>query len=159
MGKTPSEILEATNDTICSNNRTEMFITVWLGILEISTGKLTASNVGHEYPAIKNGDGNFRLLRDTHGMVIGAMQGLRYKDYEMTLKPGLKLFVYTDGVPEATNENGELFTTRRMIEALNTDPDASPEQTLNNVRQAVDDFVRDAEQFDDMTMLCVELKQ
>lgn len=159
MGKTPSEILEATNDTICSNNRMEMFITVWLGILEISTGKLTASNAGHEYPAIKNGDGSFRLLRDTHGMVIGAMQGLRYKDYEMTLKPGSKLFVYTDGVPEATNENGELFTTRRMIEALNTDPDASPEQTLNNVRQAVDDFVRDAEQFDDMTMLCVELKQ
>ena len=86
------------------------------------------------------------------------MDGLKYKEYELTLNPGDKLFVYTDGVPEATSEEQELFGTDRMIEALNQDPDASPEQTLENVRAAIDHFVKDAEQFDDLTMLCFEFK-
>ena len=158
MGKTPSQILTDTNAAICANNREEMFVTVWLGILEISTGKLTASNAGHEYPALKQADGDFVLYKDKHGFVIGGMDGVRYKEYEIQLKPGAKLFLYTDGVPEATDADRELFGTDRMLEALNTYPAADPKTILKNVRTSVDGFVKDAEQFDDLTMLCVEYR-
>ncbi len=159
MGKSPSQILTDTNAAICSNNREEMFVTVWLGILEISTGRLTAANAGHEYPAVKSPDGGFELLKDKHGFIIGGMAGAKYKEYELTLEPGSKLFLYTDGVPEATDADGQMFGAERMTDALNADSGASPEQILKNVRAAVDGFVRDAEQFDDLTMLCIEIKE
>lgn len=158
MGKSPSQILTDANNLICSNNQLDMFVTVWLGILEISTGKLTASNAGHEYPVLKAPDGMYELYKDKHGFVIGGMSGIKYKEYELTLKPGSKLFLYTDGVPEATNANEELFANERMLNALNDSPDADTKETLLNVRRAVDGFVQDAEQFDDLTMLCLEYK-
>ena len=158
MGKTPSQILHDTNAAICANNREEMFVTVWLGILEISTGKLTAANAGHEYPALKLADGSFELYKDKHGFVIGGMNGAKYKEYEIQLEPGSKLFLYTDGVPEATNAEKELFGTDRMISALNEAKDKSPKETLTSVRHSVDEFVKDAEQFDDLTMVCVEYR-
>ena len=158
IGKTPAQILTDTNAAICSNNREEMFVTVWLGILEISTGKLTAANAGHEYPVIKHGNGYFDFFKDKHGFVIGGMDGVRYKEYELTLEPGSKLFLYTDGVPEATDSEGLMFGAERMLETLNSDVNITPEQTLKIVRSAVDDFVKDAEQFDDLTMLCLEYK-
>ena len=138
LGRGAGEILTKTNEALCSNNRMEMFVTVWLGILEISTGKLTASNAGHEYPAMKAGD-RFELLKDKHGLVIGGMAG-----------------IYTDGVAEATRGGHELFGTKRMLEALNRDPDASTQEILMNVRSAVDEFVGNDEQFDDLTMMCFE---
>ena len=97
-------------------------------------------------------------MKDKHGLVIGGMEGVQYKQYELQMEPGSKLFVYTDGVPEATDANKELFGTERMLDALNREPDASPEAILKNVRAAVNDFVGDAEQFDDLTMLCLEYK-
>ena len=156
MGKSPAEILSDTNATICANNREEMFVTVWLGILEISTGKLTAANAGHEYPVVKNADGSFALYKDKHGLVIGAMDGIRYREYALQLKPGAMLFLYTDGVPEATDAAQQMFGTERMLAALNEQSDAAPEQILRNVRSSVDAFVQEAEQFDDLTMLCVQ---
>ena len=156
MGKSPAQILTDTNAAICANNREEMFVTIWLGILELSTGNLTAANAGHEYPALKMPDGEFELFKDKHGFVIGGMDGVKYREYSLRLEPGATLFLYTDGVPEATSAEKELFGTDRMIEALNAEPDATPQQILRNVRGAVDTFVRDAEQFDDLTMLCVE---
>ncbi len=158
LGGSPAEILTKTNEAICSSNEAEMFVTVWTGILELSTGRLTCANAGHEYPVFTRSDGSFELYRDPHGVVLGAMEGMRYTEYELTLRPGTKLFVYTDGVPEATNAGRELFGTKRMVDALNGDPDASPEEVLKNVRQAVDRFVLDAEQFDDLTMLCLLYK-
>lgn len=158
LGKSPAQILSDTNAAICSNNREEMFVTVWLGILEISTGKLTAANAGHEYPVLCEADGQFKLIKDKHGFVIGGMDGIRYKEYELMMQPGSKLFLYTDGVPEATNAKSELFGNDRMIEALNEDNSATPDNILKHVRRAVDGFVKDAEQFDDLTMLCVEYK-
>lgn len=86
------------------------------------------------------------------------MEDVEYTDYELILEPGSKLFLYTDGVAEATDEEDQLFGEERMLEALNEDPEASPEQLLKNVRSAVDGFVKGAEQFDDITMLCVEYK-
>ena len=155
--RSTAEILAKTNEAICSNNQEGMFVTVWLGILEISTGKLTAANAGHEYPALKQGDG-YALYKDRHGLVIGGMEGVKYRDYTIQLKPGDKLFLYTDGVPEATDSSEDLFGTDRMLEALNRNPEADPKALLSNVRDAVDAFVGNAEQFDDLTMLCVEYK-
>ena len=158
LGYSPAEILRRTNDTICSNNEAEMFVTVWLGILDLNTGKLTAANAGHEFPAFMRPEGRFELYKDKHGFVIGGMEGVRYKEYEIQLDPGSKLFVYTDGVAEATNAENELFGTERMLEALNRDTAASPEATMQNVKNAVNEFVKDAEQFDDLTMVCLEYK-
>ena len=158
MGYSPAEILSRTNDAVCYNNDAQMFVTVWMGILNLSTGRLTAANAGHEYPVLKRPGGAFELYKDRHGFVVGGMEGIRYKEYEILMEPGSRLFVYTDGVAEATNADNELFGTERMIEALNVQPDAAPEDVLRNVRQAVDDFVKDAEQFDDLTMLCIEYK-
>ena len=157
LGQSAGEILTKTNEAICSNNQAEMFITVWLGILEISTGKVTAANAGHEYPVLMQ-DGIFTLMKDKHGLVIGGMEGVKYKEYEFMLKPGDKLFVYTDGVPEATAAGDVMFGIEKMVSALNKNPRSKPEQILKNVRTAVDDFVKDAEQFDDLTMLCMEYK-
>ncbi len=158
MGKSPAQILTDTNAAICSNNREEMFVTVWLGILELSTGKLTAANAGHEYPALMQPGSGFELFKDKHGFVIGGMEGVRYREYEVQLQPGAKLFLYTDGVPEATSAEKELFGTERMLAALNEDTAAPPEEMLKNVRRAVDAFVKEAEQFDDLTMLGLEYK-
>lgn len=158
LGGSPGVILEKTNEGICSNNKLDMFVTVWLGILEISTGHLTASNAGHEYPAIKGEGGNFELYKDPHSFIIGGMEGMLYEEYGIDLKPGDKIFVYTDGIPEATDAEENLFGTDKMIEALNTDPGQSPEEILRNVREKVGIFVDKAEQFDDMTMLCLEYR-
>ena len=156
LGRSPAEILIKTNQAICSNNQEEMFVTVWVGILELSTGRLSAANAGHEYPVLKQPDGCFELYKDKHGLVIGGMEGVKYKEYELQLLPGSKLFLYTDGVPEATSAETELFGTDRMLAALNTVQDKAPQEILRTVRGAVDAFVQDAEQFDDLTMLCIE---
>ncbi|MCR5707296.1 MAG: SpoIIE family protein phosphatase [Ruminococcus sp.] len=158
LGQSPAEVLMKVNNLICANNQAEMFVTVWLGIFEISTGKLTAANAGHEYPALKRADGSFELYKDKHGFVIGGMEDVRYKEYTIDMKKGDKLFLYTDGVPEATDSQEQMFGTDRMLEALNIDNEADAEQLLKNVRNAVNGFVKEAEQFDDLTMMCLEYK-
>ncbi len=158
LGKSPAEILTMTNQAICSNNQEEMFVTVWVGILELSTGRLTAANAGHEYPVLKTPDGDFAIYKDKHGFVIGGMDGMKYKEYELSLTPGAKIFLYTDGVPEATDANNTLFGTERMLSALHAAQDEAPHKILKTVRAHVDAFVQEAEQFDDLTMLCVEYR-
>ena len=154
-GTGPAEVLRRVNEQICARNPEEMFVSVWLGVLEISTGKLVAANAGHEYPALYRPGGSFELLKDKHGFVIGGMAGIRYREYELMLEPGAKLFVYTDGLPEANDAEEKMFGTDRMLAALNREPAAAPKEVLQNVRAAVDAFVQDAEQFDDLTMLCL----
>ena len=158
QGGSPADILERMNKIICANNPMQMFVTVWLGILEISTGRLTASNAGHEYPMIRRASGIFEIYKDKHGFVVGGMEGLKYKAYELQLQPGDMLFLYTDGVPEATNNKNELFGTDRMLSSLNGHPGDLPVTTLRHMQEAVDVFVDGAEQFDDLTMLCLEYK-
>ena len=157
-GRSPAQVLEAVNRQICANNREEMFVTVWLGVLDIKTGEIVAANAGHEFPAVRQTGERFELIKQRHGFVIGGLEGVKYREYSLTLKPGSRLFVYTDGVPEATNAQNELFGTERMLDALNADPAATPVEILVNVQKAVDDFVQDAEQFDDLTMLCLEYR-
>ena len=157
-GLSPAEILETANRRIRTNNKEDMFVTVWLGILEISTGRMTCANAGHEYPALKTPDGNFELYKDKHGFVLGGMDGMKYRNYELDFAPGQKLFVYTDGATEATDAAGNLFGTERLIDALNKAKDLPPEEILPAVRKEIDDFVGEEEQFDDLTMLCLEYR-
>ena len=158
MGGTPGEILSFVNENICARNRADMFVTVWLGILEISTGKLTASNAGHENPVIYRKGKHFEVFKDPHGFVIGGLEGMRYKDYEIRLNKGDKLFLYTDGLPEATDSDQKLYTVERMAKELNLYQDGSPQEIIEGMQISVNDFVGDAPQFDDLTMLCIEIK-
>ncbi|MBQ4148426.1 MAG: PP2C family protein-serine/threonine phosphatase [Clostridium sp.] len=155
-GRKPSEILTQANNDICRNNKAKMFVTVWLGILEISTGLMTCASAGHEFPALRGSDKTFRLFKDPHGFVLGGMEDMKYKDYELKLSPGDALFVYTDGVPEANDAAGAFFGTDRMEEALNLAQPGHPKDILMKVRESVETFAGGAEQFDDMTMMCLE---
>ncbi|MBP5280872.1 MAG: SpoIIE family protein phosphatase [Lachnospiraceae bacterium] len=158
LGKSPAEALSDTNATICATNQEEMFVTIWLGILEIPTGKLTAANAGHEYPILKQPDGQYELIKDKHGFVIGGMPNSKYREYEWQLQPGARLFVYTDGVPEATDAQKEMYGCERLLAVLNEIGAATPDQILDGVHASVNAFVKEAEQFDDLTMLCLEYK-
>ncbi len=153
LGESPAEILKNVNEQLCEGNEAELFVTVWLAILEISTGKGVAANAGHEHPVLRRKDGSYELVTYRHSPAVATMEGLRFREHPFELHPGDRLFVYTDGVPEATNAKNELFGSERMLAALNTDPDVPPEQLLRNVRAAIDAFVGDAPQFDDITML------
>lgn len=156
MGMSPGEVLEKANEAICANNKEEMFVTVWMGILEISTGKVTAANAGHEYPVLKMPGRDFEILVDKHGFVVGGMENVKYREYEFDMEPGAKLFLYTDGLPEATNNKEEMFGVELMIDALNESPDLSPKEILGHVKEKVDGFVGSAPRFDDLTMLCID---
>ena len=163
MGMSPKEVLEKANEAICANNKEEMFVTVWLGILEISTGKVTAANAGHEYPVLKKPDQDFEILIDKHGFVLGGMEEVKYREYEFDMEPGSKLFLYTDGVTEAMDGDENLYGEKRLINLLSFG-DNYPEATDENgiagavcemVSADIKEFVQGAEQSDDITMLCV----
>ena len=156
QGKSPAEILTATNRAICENNPQDMFVTVWLGVLELSTGNLTAVNAGHEYPAVKRADGRFEVIKSKHSLFIGGMEDVTYKEYELYMEPGDQIFLYTDGLPEATDGDGKMFGIDRMTDALNEYIDERPRAVIEGMRESVNKFVKDAEQFDDITMMCLE---
>ncbi|MBQ6215002.1 MAG: SpoIIE family protein phosphatase [Oscillospiraceae bacterium] len=158
MGYTPKEVLRAVNDQICSGNHEDMFVTVWLGILDLKTGKLVASNAGHEYPMIMAPGGEFELIKDPHSLIVGGIEGVKYKEYELELSPGSKLFLYTDGVPEAADANNNLFGNERLISALNSFREQGPKDILEGVYGAVTAFSGEAPQFDDITMLCLDYR-
>lgn len=151
-GKSPKEILEQVNNQLCENNEAEMFVTVWIGILEISTGKMQCANAGHEYPAVRSGD-EYCLIKDHHGFVLAGLENSKYKEYEIRLSPGDSIYVYTDGVTEATDSNQNLYGTDKMLEALNHDPSSLPKTLLPHIKADIDAFVGTAPQFDDITML------
>ena len=156
-GAKPSEILAKVNEMLVQRDVMNMFITIWLGILDTKTGLFTTSNAGHEFPAI-NSTGKYELFHDKHGMPAGSIRNMEYQDHEIQLKKSDSVFVYTDGVPEATDKDDKFFGTDRMLEALNKEPDAEPVKVLENVKRAVDEYVGNAEQFDDLTMLCIKYK-
>ena len=155
-GASTEEVLSLVNSRICPRNKAGMFVTVWLGILEISTGVLKATNAGHEYPIIKKADGHFELFKDKHGFVVGGMEGIKYKEYEVNLSEGDTIFLYTDGVTEATNAQNELFGNDRLLSVLNEKDFSSCTELLNCVKTSIDGFVGDAPQFDDITMMALK---
>lgn len=153
MGGTPGQVLADVNNQLCEGNEADLFVTVWLGIMDLQTGKVTCSNAGHEYPAIKRVDGNYELFRTKQSPAVATMEGLRFRESEFFLNVGDCFFIYTDGVPEATNIHDELYGTDRMIEALNSTIGMSAEEVLRTMKKSVDDFTGEAPQFDDVTML------
>lgn len=152
-GETPKQVLEKVNNQLCENNEAEMFVTVWLGVLELSTGKMICANAGHEYPVLRRAQGNYELVKDKHGFVLAGLENSNYREYELILNRGDSLFVYTDGVPEATNTEKELYGTNRMLEVLNRNQNAHPSVLLSAVKADIDEFVGSAPQFDDITMM------
>ena len=155
MGDSPAKVLEVVNNQLCENNKAEMFVTVWFGVMQISTGKIVAANAGHEKPIIRKADGEFEIFKDKHGFVMGGMEGMKYKEYELEIEKGGCLFVYTDGVPEATSSDSELFGMERLVQVLNEEKDAPLPDILKSVKGSIDKFVKDAPQFDDITMLAL----
>ena len=154
--QSPAKILQSVNNEICIRNPEEMFVTVWLGVLELSTGRLTAANAGHEYPALKQAGEGFEILKDRHGFVLGGMSGVKYREYELQLQPGAKIFVYSDGVPEAQNTEKAFFGTERMLAALQQNENGTPQEILAAVDRTIRDFVGSEPPFDDLTMLCLQ---
>ena len=156
MGKSPAEILKDVNEELCENNEAELFVTVWLAIIELSTGKGVAANAGHEHPALCRAGGQWELVEYRHSVAVAALEGVNFKEHGFEIHPGDAIFVYTDGVAEATSTEEELFGTDRMLAALNRNSDAAPEKILENVRDDLSAFVGDASQFDDITMMCLK---
>ena len=156
--KTPAEIIDYVNNRICEKNSMKMFVTVWLGIIELSTGKVIACNAGHEDPAIYRKGDKFELYKTKHNLMVGVKKNINYTNYEFTLSHGDKLFLYTDGVPEATNQDEKMFGLEAMVNSLSNSKDKSITELLESVKNDVDGFVGDAVQFDDITMMCVEYK-
>ena len=155
-GSDPAEALKKVNLQLCERNSSMVFVTVWLAVLDLSTGKGMACNAGHEDPCLRRADGDFELIKYKHGMFAGVMESARYQNREFELHPGDCIFVYTDGVPEANNALNDMFGTERMIATLNEDPDAAPEKLIRRIHGAVDAFAGGADQFDDITMLCLK---
>lgn len=152
-GISVGEIARRVNMQLCENNDASMFVTVWLGILTISTGHMTYINAGHEYAAIMRSHKEYELVKEKHGFVMAGLEGIHYKQYEMKLEPGDRLFLYTDGVAEATNTSNELYGTDRMLSALNKTGGMEPQETVYALKKDIDEFVGDEPQFDDITML------
>ena len=155
--KDPAQVLTTVNNRICNNNKANMFVTVWLGILELSTGKLVFANAGHEDFALKKGSG-FKLNKTKHNIPVGVMEDFEYKNNEIILSKGDKIFLYTDGLPEASNSELQMFNLDRMVDTLNEFKDVNTKELLSEVTNRVDEFVGGATKFDDLTMMALIYK-
>ena len=152
-GHSPAKLLQRVNEILCEGNDAEMFVTVWIGIINLRDGVMQCANAGHEYPVLMREGEKDELLTDKHGLVLGAMEDVRFREYEIRMNPGDRLFVYTDGVPEAINEAEEQYGTARLVEKLNEVRTLPEEKVLRFIRDDIAGFTGKAEQFDDITML------
>ena len=153
-GEEPEEILYYVNNQLNEGNDRGFFVTVWMALLDLETGEGVAVNAGHEHPAVCREGGDFELLRYRHSLAVGMMEGMTFPQHTFCMRPGDKLFVYTDGVPDALNASDEQFGTDRMLKVLNANREETPAGLLAAVAKALDEFAGDAGRFDDTTMLC-----
>ena len=159
MGGSPAEVLAYVNEQLCEGNDAELFVTVWFAILELSTGKGIAANAGHEHPVLRRSGGDYELVVYRHSPAVATLPGIRFREHEFELHPGDRVFVYTDGVPEAINEKEEDYGPDRMLAALNSCPPDTPmKETLRLVREDLDRFAGQMPQFDDVTMMAIDYK-
>ena len=158
VGGTPAEILKYVNKDICGHNEAGMFVTLWLGILELSTGRVIAANAGHDDALICHRNGETSPMKSKHNLVLGAFEEAVYTNFEFVLEKGDKMFLFTDGLTEATDSHDQLFGRTRAIEALRANKEKSPQGIIEGVKRCVDEFVGEAPQFDDLTMVCLELR-
>ena len=152
-GLEPEEIFRRVNNELCEGNELNMFVTVWMCLIDLNTGVMRCLNAGHEYPALMKNGGDFEIFKDKHHMPLGAIKDMTYTGYDMHLDPGDCLYVYTDGIPDAINEDEEEYGLERTLNALNVYKEASMEGLLQGVKADQEDFVGKADQFDDITMM------
>lgn len=157
-GRDLGEVFSEVNRLLCEANSEGLFITAFEGVLDLVTGELRYVNAGHEMPFVSR-DGRFEAQKIRPGFVLAGMEGIRYRAGSLTLRPGDKLFQYTDGVTEATDADNKLYGMERLSAALNAHAAESPQRICAAVRADIDAFVREAPQFDDITMLCLEYRQ
>ena len=157
-GDTPGQALRNVNEQLCEGNEAEYFVTVWAAVVDLRTGEVVEANAGHEYPALCQKDGSYELVRTKHSPAVAIMEGMRFRERSFRLNPGDRLFVYTDGVTEATDAQNQLFGEERLVTALNQNPGLTQEKLLASVRESIDTFVGEAPQFDDLTMLGFEFR-
>ena len=157
-GMAVNDIFTKANEKLCENNESGMFVTAWMGILDLTTGKMQVANAGHNPPLLKRANGDFEYLKTRAGFVLAGMEGVRYRACELTLYPGDRLFLYTDGVPEATNTENKLYGEDRLLAFMNRNASAQATEFLPALKVNIDEFVGDAPQFDDITMLMFDYK-
>ena len=157
-GMPVNEIFTRANEKLCENNEAGMFVTAWMGILDITTGNMQFANAGHNPPLLKRANGDFAYLKTRAGFVLAGMEGVRYRVGELTLSPGDRLFLYTDGVPEATNAENTLYGEDRLLAFMNQNAAVDAVTLLPALKANIDEFVGDAPQFDDITMLMFDYK-
>lgn len=158
LGISPEETLNRVNNILCENNKIGIFVTGWIGIMDIETGLMTYSNAGHNPPLAKLGNSDFDFLEMSPGLVLAGMEDFKFKNAEMNLSPGDKILLYTDGVTEAVNAKNELYGEDRLKEYLDKHSTDTPEGILHGLRADIDNFAGKAEQFDDITMLLFTYK-
>ena len=157
-GMSVNDIFTKANEKLCENNESGMFVTAWMGILDIPSGKMQFANAGHNPPLLKRADGRFEYLKTRAGFVLAGMENVRYRTGELTLCAGDRLFLYTDGVSEATNTKNELYGEDRLLAFMNTNATISAATLLTELKNNIDEFVGEAPQFDDITMLTFDYK-
>lgn len=153
MGGSPSEILFDVNNQLCGESVESMFVTVWMAIIDLTTGEGIAANAGHEHPIRRDAGGTYELLKYRHSVPVATMDGMRFREHTFKLNPGDRIFVYTDGVPEAINRNAEEYGTDRLLHLLNECGDLPFDVLLKKVSEDVKTFANGEPQFDDMTMV------
>ena len=148
----PAEIFTKTNNKLCEGNESNLFVTAWLGILDLKSGELKYVNAGHPHPILYHG-GQFSYLTEKPNFILAGMSGVPYKEYSLQIEKDDRLFIYTDGVTEATDSNEKLFGEERLMKAIQGTQSLNAPDTLVKIRKDIDAFAGDAEQFDDITML------
>jgi len=159
-GLEPARVFAQANKHLCENNEMSMFVTAFMGTLELDTGKFTFVNAGHNPPMIKKAGGPYRRMKIRSGFVLGGMEGIDYEQEEIMLEAGDTLYLYTDGVTEALNQEKVLFSEARLEAVMNSDAARSMDVTrlLSHIKEELDRFTAGAEQADDITMLGLEYK-
>ena len=157
-GMAVNDIFTRANEKLCENNESGMFVTAWMGILDLTTGNMQFANAGHNPPLLKRADGSFEYLKTRAGFVLAGMEGVRYRVSELSLNPGDRLFLYTDGVPEATNTENKLYGEDRLLNFMNQCASMEATKLLPALKANIDEFVGEAPQFDDITMLMFDYK-
>ena len=147
------------NEQLCVNNEAGMFVTAWMGILDLESGLIRYANAGHNPPVVRRKDGSYEFLKGKVNFVLAGMDGVRYKEQQLQLRQGDELYLYTDGVTEAHDINKQLFGDDRLLASLNATHGMSVDEICKKVKADVDAFQGEAEQFDDITMLCVRLNE
>lgn len=157
-GIDPCEVFTTANRLLCDGNDAGLFVTAWMGVLDITSGNFTYVNAGHNPPLIRQKDGRFEYLKSRPGFVLAGMDTIKYRQNELTMQPGDRLFLYTDGITEATSAEKELYGEERLSEYMNSHYGDSAEVILHGLKSDIDSFVGEAPQFDDMTMLMLDFK-